>query len=220
LQQKAAEVNRKSLAGKEDQSVRQRYAWLIPFTPPQDKRRLFTLAKKRLGDALVEPPLYQPTTFAGDESLFPREPFAKTGSETMLVGGELKGKIIVRRLNSEAFLVWQQLFENHALWKEAGFDYVPIEPIVSYRLGKDGLVDVSTGVLDLNLDLWLKMGGNFQKELNAKYDQILSVLDHRWIHHGHPHRENVVLRFFRDRKGHVDFTREPRCYLIDFDLAE
>ena len=106
------------------------------------------------------------------------------------------------------------------MWKEAGFDYVPIEPIVSYRLQADNLVDVSTGVLDLNLDLWLKMGGNFGKELKEKENRILSVLNSRSIHHGHPHRENVVLRFFRDRKGRVDFTREPRIYLIDFDLAK
>ncbi len=218
LQKKVTDVVRKDLARKGDPSVKKSIAWLIEFALPEEKSRLLALAKKRLGDALVEPPLYKDATFAGNR-LFPREPFAKTGSETTLIGGTLEGKMIVRRINPEAFLAWQRLFENHALWKNTGFNYVPIEPILSYRLREDGLVDVSAGVLDLNLRLWLKMGGDFEKALKQKSSSIQSILKQQGIDHHHPHWENFVLRFFRDRKGHVDFKREPRIYLIDFDLA-
>lgn len=192
---------------------------MILFAQHNVREQLFQLAKERLGDALVEPPLYKEGTFEDDKRLFPREAFEKTGSGTTLVGGALKGKTIVRHIKPEAFLAWQRIFENFSLWWRKGFDYVPIEPIQSYRLNEDGLVDVYSGVLDLNLGEWQEMCGDFCGELVDDSDTIASICREQGIGHGHPHFGNFSLRFFRDKDGHVDFSRKPRVYLIDFDQA-
>ncbi|MCX6757787.1 MAG: hypothetical protein NTZ44_02825, partial [Candidatus Nomurabacteria bacterium] len=163
----------------------------------------------------IMPPLYENKDI-NDES-FSRYKFNKSGSGTTLVGGELKDKTIIRHITPKAFLSWQKIYENYSIWKTSDFDYVPIEQIQSYKLNKNGLVDVYSGVLDLNLGSWINKTDIFKKELEEQREKIIEVLRKLKIEHGHPHEENFCLRFFRDENGKVDFNKTPRLYLIDFD---
>ena len=185
----------------------------------QQSRGLFDIIREKgLGDEFVKPPLYQGESVNSQN--FSRKEFEKTGSSTTLLGGDLKGKTIVRSIEPKAFLAWQKLFESHELWKNNGFDYVPLEPIQSYRLNKDGLVDVFSGVLDLSLGDWQRKTNNmFEAELSDQKAAILNVLGITGVEHGHAHNDNFCLRFFRDENGKVNFNRAPRLYLIDFDQA-
>ncbi|MBU6389152.1 hypothetical protein KGQ71_01415 [Patescibacteria group bacterium] len=148
-----------------------------------------------------------------------RVQFSKSGSQSILLGGSLTGSVIIRRIDASAFMAWQKLYENHALWQANGFDYVPIEPIISfYPTG--GEVDVASGVLDLNLERYMnEEWGEFKYELGLVKRRILSVLARIDFRHGHPHNGNFCLRFFRHPNGMVDLNRQPRLYLIDFDQA-
>lgn len=202
---------------KEDPATQMISAEMIRHVPLEASKSLFQLARQKLGDVLVEPALYTDEEISKD--VFQRVKFFKTGSETTLIGGQLKGKTIIRHLQPEAFLAWQKLYEDHVLWQQAGFDYVPIEPIQSYRLNKKGLVDVYSGVLDLSLGAWEQMTDDFGKELTADQIKIQSILKKQNVKHGHPHVDNFCLRFFRDENGSVDFSKKPRIYLIDFDVA-
>jgi hypothetical protein len=178
---------------------------------------LDAIIEKGLGSMLVEPPLYKKQSIPKER--FSRQKFKKTGSETTLLGGRLKGKTIIRRIVPEAFLTWQRLYEDYQLWQDAGFDYVPIEPINSYRLNKNGMVDVFCGVLDLSLGAWESRASLFMGELDEERKKITEVLYKAHIEHGHTHDDNFCLRFFRNADGSIDFTRVPRLYLIDFDMA-
>ncbi|MCR4313961.1 MAG: hypothetical protein NUV84_01800 [Candidatus Uhrbacteria bacterium] len=195
---------------------------MIEHAPSTEKSELFLRAKSQLGDRLIEPPLYDNMTSAHNEKPFQRTAFEKTGSETTLLGGTLKEKIIIRHIEPKAFLAWQKIFEDYHSWQDAGFDYVPVEPIQSYRLGKDEKVNVYSSVLDLSLYQWKNMTNDFATELNKDLRRIKEVLKKLNITHGHTghtHEGNFCLRFFRDQEGHVDFSRKPRLYLIDFDQA-
>jgi hypothetical protein len=111
-------------------------------------------------------------------------------------------------------------YEHYQVWRDNGFDYVPIEPIQSYRLNKEGLVDVFSGVLDVSLAKWGEVsGGMFWDELTKQRDNIISVLESQGISHRHTHDDNFVLRFFRDKDGNPDLNQVPRLYAIDFDAA-
>ena len=189
----------------------------ITYAAVGSGRGLFQLAKEKLGDRLVEPPLYKSGKIS--DKNFSRSGLKKTGSETTLLGGELKGKTILRHIKPEAFLAWQELYEDHEFWKQEAFDYVPIEPIQSFKLNKYGLVDVFSGVLDLSFNSWKDMCGDFVDELDEDKKKILDAIDKKKIKHQHPHNNNFCLRFFRDANGKVDFSRKPRIYLIDFDQA-
>lgn len=183
-----------------------------------EKEKLFNIAmNKGLGDALVKSNLYNNSEINSES--FSRKPFVKTGSETTLLGGELKGKTIIRHILPEAFVNWQKLYEDYNLWKESGFDYVPIEPIQSYKLGKNGLVDVYSGILDLSLVDWENKTHMFQLELEEEARKIIRTIKSQQIEHGHAHSGNFCLSFFRDANGNIDFNRVPRVYLIDFDQA-
>ena len=109
---------------------------------------------------LIEPPLYSGIDLGQEH--FQRKQFKKTGSETTLVGGNLKDKTIIRHITPEAFKSWQQAYENYQIWRDAGFDYVPIEPIQSFRFNNDGLVDVYSGILDLSFAQWRHMTDDFK----------------------------------------------------------
>ncbi|MDA2936012.1 hypothetical protein MYX06_02235 [Patescibacteria group bacterium AH-259-L05] len=198
--------------------VQKACAEIIWDMPEREKRSLIKLfMKKGLNNILIESPLYKEKDIS--EERFSRQEFEKSGSETTLVGGSLKEKTIIRHIKPRAFLAWQELYENYQLWKSNGFDYVPIEPIQSYKLNKEGFVDVYSGVLDLNLNKWSINFGWFEEKLASDREKILKVLDSQGISHGHTHDANFVLRFFRDEDGRADLRRKPRIYLIDFDFA-
>ncbi len=155
-----------------------------------------------------------------DNKNLKRQKFEKTGSKTILLGGKLKDKIIVRYIHPYSFLLWKHLYENHKIWKENGFDYIPIEPIVSYDLCKDNLVRVFSGVLDLNLHDLEGKTSVYNRELYTQREKIIAVLEKENIIHGHCHDKNFVLRFFRKKDGTIDLNKTPRIYLIDLDQAD
>lgn len=206
---------------------------LIYRVENNQKQQLFELIiKSNLGNLLVSSQLYQ--NYRVSNSEIKREKFQKTGSEMILIGGSMKEKAVIRRkISSQSFLNWQNLYENHQLWKNNGFDYVPIEQIISYRFDKKSqTVDVVSGVLDTNLAYWEMTSNLFNTELNEKRRKIIDILEKNNILHsgnnqekeedgfrGHDHKQNFCLRFFRDQNGQPDFTKEPRLYLIDFDQS-
>ena len=209
----------KQALSQEDPEVQRKAAEMILCAPKQERASLIKIAfYAGLGNEIVKSPLYDNSNF--DKERFKRKMFEKTGSETTLVGGTLKDKLIIRHVKPSAFLAWQKIYENHQVWKNNGFDYVPIEPIQSYRLNKKGLVDVFSGVLDLSLAQWAKVSGDmFMEELGKQKHNIISVLERQGIRHGHTHDRNFVLRFFRNKDGNSDLNQVPRLYAIDFDAA-
>ena len=209
----------KQSLSQEDPEVWRIAADTIRFAPVQERAGLIKQAfDAGLGNEIVKPPLYKNSDL--DKERFRRKEFEKTGSETTLIGGALKDKLIIRHIEPKAFLAWQKIYENHRIWKNAHFDYVPIEPIQSYRLSKKGTVEVFSGVLDLSLAQWAEVSGDmFMEELGKQKHNIISVLKRQGIRHGHTHDHNFVLRFFRDKDGNPDITKIPRLYAIDFDVA-
>ncbi|MEI6498978.1 MAG: hypothetical protein WCO23_03370 [bacterium] len=201
-----------------DNAVQKIAIEMIRLVPNEDGDALCkSVIAMGLGEMLVEHPLYDKKDITKEK--FSRQAFDKTGSGTTLIGGDLKHKTILRHIGPAAFLTWQKIFEDYELWRENGFDYVPIEPIQSYRLNKKGLVDVYSGVLDLSLGEWLVQTSRFEHELEFEKERLIEVLESQQVEHGHIHDANFCLRFFRDEKGNIDFTKVPRIYLIDFDQA-
>lgn len=187
--------------------------------PEQKQKPLRDLIKSReLINIAIEPPLYLDKTLS--DSYPERQSFTKTGSEITVIGGTLKGKTIIRSINPEAFLAWQKTYEDYHGWEKAGFDYIPIEPIQTYHFDKGKkLVNVLSGVLDLNLVSWNTRFALFTEELGEQRIKINKVLISQGINHNHPHRKNFALSLFRKQDQSIDFDRIPRLYLIDFDQA-
>ena len=190
----------------------------IEYAAPDMRKALFALALKRCPELVIEAPLYKKAVF-DEKSLVPRARFFKTGSETTLVGRELRGKAIVRHITPKAFKAWKELYEDYDFWSKAGFDYVPVEPIDSFKSNKEGFVEVYSGVLDLSFSAWLNKSQLFVAEIERDIEEIKQLLKARHFEHGHTHNGNFCLRFFRDEKGGIDLSRRPRVYLIDFDQA-
>ncbi len=204
----------------DDPEVQRRAAGMIRWAPEEKRALLIKMAfDKGLGNKIVKPPLYNESNL--DTERFARKKFRKTGSRTTLLGGPLKDKLIVRHIQPGSFLAWKRIYECYGVWIQNGFNYVPIEPIQSYRFNKqEGLVEVFSGVLDLSLAEWLEISGEmFREELMEQKHRIISVLQRLKINHGHLHDNNVVLRFFRDESGNPDLSRPPILYVIDFDAA-
>lgn len=204
----------------DDLGLQLQAAVMISYVPKNEQEGLKKLlTDKGLIKYLIIPPLYENNPEMNSEN-FSRRKFNKTGSGTTLVGGSLKDKIIIRHIAPGAFLAWQRLYEDFQLWKNNGFDYVPIEPIQSYKLTKEGIVDVYSGVLDLNLDQYSKLVTSEKlKPINIQRDKIIEILKTIGVDHGHAEDHNFCLRFFRDENGEPDLTKTPRLYLIDFDQA-
>jgi len=185
-------------------------------------REKFELAKRNgMFKEIIKSPLYLRSEEKSD-SIFSREVFAKTGSDTtLLLGKQFKDNLIFRHIEEPCFSAWRKAYESRNNWSMAGFDYVPIEPVYSFRHDHESkLVSVASGVLDLNLEEWYAFSGNtFRDDLDKQKSKILAVLKDLNIDHGHPNDSNFCLRFHRDKDGSVDISKVPRIYLIDFDKA-
>lgn len=203
---------------KSDRSAQEITIRSIMYFPGHDKEVFFELLLSHgFEEEIIKSPLYNKNVI--DKEHFSRNIFVKTGSGTTLLGGELKDKTIVRHIEPVAFLTWQAVYENYKEWEKAGFDYVPIEQIQSYKLNKNGLVDVYSGVLDLSLESWEYITEKYKDELDEQRRTIEKILIALGIKHGHAHDGNFCLRFFRKVDGKPDLERIPRVYLIDFDQA-
>lgn len=144
-----------------------------------------------------------------------RREFAKTGSRTILLGGTLAGKVIIRIVSEKAFLAWKRALESVDAWKEAGFDYVPVEPILMkkgkllfHKFEKDGEIyyRVYTKIL-LGTALYISP---FVDSLQPLCKKISAVLEELKIEHGHLHLGNFIVEMHEGK---------PRLYVIDFDEA-
>ena len=185
-------------------------------------REKFELAKRNgMFKEIARSPLYLRSEGKSD-STFSREVFAKTGSDTtLLLGKQFKDNLIFRHIEEPCFSAWRKAYESHNKWSMAGFDYVPIESVYSFRYDHESKwVNVASGILDLNLEEWYAFSGNtFRDDLDKQKSKILTVLKDLNIDHGHPNDSNFCLRFHRDKDGSVDISKMPRIYLIDFDKA-
>src|SRR3989338_9026426 len=212
-------VHKKVIDGLNNKDVHiQRIAMnMIQFVPEK-----FELAKRNgMFKEIVRSSLYLKSERKSD-STFSREVFAKTGSDTtLLLGKQFKDNLILRHIEEPCFSAWRKAYESHNNWSMAGFDYVPIEPVYSFRYDHESkLVNVASGVLDINLEEWHAFSGNtFRDDLDKQKSKILAVLKDLNIDHGHPNDSNFCLRFHRDKDGSVDISKVPRIYLIDFDKA-
>lgn len=216
--------------GREDIRAQKLAATMIQYAPKNKQAKLkelasskFELAKKQgKFDQIIEPPLYTESNESGN-SVFSRGPFSKTGSEiTLLFSKQFKNNLIIRHIEKPCFLAWEKAYESCLEWKKVGFDYVPIEPIYSFNTDRQtGLINVASGILDLNLEEWYAFSGNsFKEYLDIQKDKIIDTLVKLGINHGHPNDSNFCLRFNRDENGNVEINEVPRIYLIDFDKAD
>ncbi len=155
----------------------------------------------------------------------------KTGGKMETLGNKFLGKMITKYIPLDGFLAWRKLYENPEMWQDAGFDYVPIEPIISFKNDKrfPGLVKVQTGALGMtvqayeNLDLGKSL--RFIENRRALIKDVVQskssgvVYDYSAINHWR--EENFCLRWERlNNSDEIDWTKHPRVYLIDFDYAK
>ena len=170
--------------------------------------------------------LYRKQAIEEDESFFRpettivRRQFEKTGSETILLGGKLVGKAIIRIIAEPAFLAWKKAFEARKVWAEEGFDYIPIEPILTknkdlraYKTKKGNTYRVYTKVLGMTLNNFLDFTSDdkLKQQLESLRNRIMHILDAKLqILHGHLHNSNFCVEIQDDK---------IRLYAIDFDQA-
>jgi len=150
----------------------------------------------------------------------------KDGGRLILLGKGLEQKVVSRIMDIEAFQQWRKAYENPEIWKEADFDYVPVEPILSFDNMKDGKVRASVGVLGMTLSDYARIFPEEKsKKLFQQAQEIRKILEKININYtkthneSHWHDNNFCLKFERTPEGEIDLKKLPRLYLIDWDHA-
>jgi hypothetical protein len=188
-----------------------------------DRKELIAVIndKRRLSRLAANSELYRP-----DEGRYVSRDFAKTGSGTTLLDkvpgmpeASLRNRAIIRHIESGPFAEWRRIFEDAERWRAAGFDYVPIEPIVKAdRQGAE--VDVVTRVLrGPSVRKWRQFTSLYAPEIDNQIRMIKGVMKKIDLDHRHDHEGNFIVVFDRDSQGRPILERQPRVYMIDFDLA-
>ena len=210
----------------EDQDVPTKASKLLSLFSEEERSRLLHLNPvflKKLQDLATGSPLYK-----GYPEPFFRKTFRKTGSGTTLfdrVPGQpdhtFRERLIERHIEVLPYEAWRKIYEAASFWKEHGFDYVPVEPIVQASFDASTLrMDVFTRVLKgPSFGKWESQTDLYEDEINNQIEVIKSALKEFDLEHGHLHHGNFVLLFERDVKGEVVLEKLPRVYVIDFDQA-
>jgi hypothetical protein len=167
-----------------------------------------------------------------DEQNGIRGEFIKSGGIINTLGGKFLGNIIVRQLYRINFNVWRKAYENAEVWEKNGFDYVPIEPIYSFRISKEYKlsVEVRTGVLGMTVAEYKTLAiGRHESYLEKQMTRIYNILKKRLgiqfdkYGTGHFREANFCLRWERldnsDKNSPINWRKPPRIYLIDWDHA-
>ena len=156
------------------------------------------------------------------EKQFSKKEFIKTDTRTILLGGPFINNVILRIIPNKAFISWMKAYSSVEIWKEAGFNYIPIEPILRAFLCEDkNNVRVYAGVLGMSVAKYLEMHLNneFHEHVKQQVDTITKTLANMGIEHGHPHYYNFCVLHERTPEGEIDFSKPPRVYCIDFDQS-
>ncbi|MCX6801554.1 MAG: HEAT repeat domain-containing protein [Candidatus Diapherotrites archaeon] len=174
-----------------------------------------------------------------------RRPFSKTGSKTTLLGGRLFGKVIIREIEKGPMEAWVKALTSVDAWRKAGFDYVPIEPIMSRKNGRlriyrtrEGTYRIYTKVLGRSLRAQASIAAQKEARLQRgqmEHEDLKSLLD--WFEQQEVNPAGLgqekkrildVVKSLGIDHGHEhneNFCVEmhngkPRLYLIDFDQAK
>ncbi len=196
---------------------------------PQDLRDRIAITaweaeRAELEDAetVMNPALYDGLK----NSRFYRRRLQKTGSDTILLGEDnLFNRIILRIVPVSAFVNWMNAYAAYRIWQEAGFNYVPIEPIVRASIikGNSNNVRVFTGVLGVTVERYLKMFSVSDQDKYYVTDQVEKIQEtllRMGVNHGHPHSNNFCVVHERTSDGEIDWSKPPRVYCIDFDQSD
>lgn len=170
-----------------------------------------------------------------------RRNFIKEGGKTILLGGKSIGKVVIKIVPEESYLAWKKAFTSGEFWHGEGFDYVPVEPILSkngvlrakpYKskkrvegekeqwyqteMGGEIIYAVATQVLGPTLE---GLGHGFNQSLKVKLisdkNRIIDGLIRLGIEYAPESRGHV-----HDSNFCVQFYNDnPRLYIIDFDHA-
>ncbi len=176
-----------------------------------------------------------PTLYDGIEgNEFFQEPFRRKplfylknsvieGSEIVLLGRNLVNKAILRIIPGHAFISWVEAYGQVETWKKAGFNYVPIEPIIRAHADKDGQnIRVYAGVLGVSAHQYLEMqcSVKHRAHVQKQIDRIRDTLVGMGIRHEDlMYARNFCVLHERTAKGEIDWNQPPRVYCIDFDQA-
>lgn len=129
-----------------------------------------------------------------------------------------------RTISISAFLIWKKAFENHDLRSKYGRDYVPIEPIISFKLRSDNMCTVWSKVLNTTLYDFFYDNSVMVKlhwyELKRRVEKLTRNLELMWIIHNDAFNKNICIQYFYTKSWDIDINRCPRIYLVDWDRAE
>jgi len=127
-----------------------------------------------------------------------------------------------RVIPAYSFKAWTVAYLADEYWKEAGFDYIPIEPISGF-LKSDKLLLVGVQTINLRGDSAHNTLSSFspriQYEIVEKMEKIDQVLENLGVDHGHLHDANFVLVPGKNSAGEPDPYQMPKIFVIDFDKA-
>jgi|GEM_PF-2384610 len=214
-----------------NESVRNAATMMIQYAPKDARSKLRELWQKTnpskpdldgLQTLATQTPLY-----GNDKQRFFKKEFDKSGSGTTLLDivpheetKTFKERVLIRHITAPSYFSWKKAFESSDYWKEQGFEYVPVEPIISVKPKGFTSVDVFTRVIKgPSVAEWKKNRGSFIEEIDHRVNQIQDGLNDLGIAHGHAHEGNFVLYFQRKEDGTADLSHPPRVYVIDFDQA-
>jgi len=181
--------------------------------------------------------------FFNKEKKIKRKKFAKTGSRTILLGGKLSNKAIIRVISETAFIAWKEALEAEEEWKKEGFDYIPVEPILKNKRGEYRAKKFKYTRNHLIKPKWWPTGFELgYKEEGIYYRVITKVLGPslgRFIQFSNDRTINselesnaekirLILKKMRIYHGHTHehnfcieyYNNKPRVYVIDFDQSK
>lgn len=136
---------------------------------------------------------------------------------------------INRMMDPVAAAMWSKAYScMPEVWKKAGFDYIPIEPILDVASAGSGETKMKTLALrgetferfqEIN-EICNFYSQEQVQELTRQTGLIVETMIRNGIVHGDPHVGNFVIVPKQNLDGSIDTDLLPRIYCIDFEHAK
>lgn len=183
----------------------------------QPEDRLITFAKKM--EAVINPEWLTRSSLhrmAGDGIMRIRH----AQSETYILPKDMEAS--VRIMSTEAAAAWLLAFKNVEPWYEAGFNYIPVEPVQDIVPTDDPerVAALTTTLRGPSLETAMGVFSKHKDQLYDMKERIRTTLSEMCIRHGDLSVGNFVAVPYTKPSGRADLSRCPRLYVIDFEAAK
>jgi HEAT repeat protein len=135
---------------------------------------------------------------------------------------KLTGKAYMKTTNFKSFFIQKEAFEAYDVWKELGFDHIPVESILDYSVTNEDEIRSFNKLYDDPLykvdttDVYFM----HKKAIDDQISRIMKGLNILGINLVGLSNKHICVSWERTSEGDYNLSKPPKLFLVNWNWAE